>query len=144
MTRCSITSSGACENRKVVPWCPSCPPLFFSLFVRKLFGCRTKRSEEGGKLLLWLSFASRSCKSFTRLGSKPQSVLASAAAAGFAGRAGFPAAGFFHHALPLVHAGADFLLQCSCLYFTGFHNLWQVPSGPGQLQPNLDAIPNFV
>src|SRR6266700_196381 len=30
-----------------------------------LFACRTKRSEEGGKLLLWLFFASRSCKSFT-------------------------------------------------------------------------------
>src|SRR6266851_1613242 len=37
-------------------------------------------------------------------------------------------------AVPLVHAGADFLLQWSCLYFTGFHDLWQVPSGPRQLQ----------
>jgi len=71
VTTCSITSSGACEKRKVVPGCPSCPPGFFSLLLRKLFGCRAKRSEEGGKLLLWLSFASRSCKSFTRIGSKP-------------------------------------------------------------------------
>src|SRR6266852_3008246 len=79
--------------------------------------------------------------SLSLAGSKPQSVLASAASAGSAGRAGFPAAGFFHHAVPIVHTGADFLLadgyllfRCSCLYFTGFDDLWQVPSGPGSLR----------
>src|SRR5207302_7529215 len=72
--------------------------------------------------------------SLSLAGSKPQSVLASAASAGPAGRVGFLAAGFLHHAVPLVHAGAGFLLQSSYLYFTGFYDLWQVPSGPGQLR----------
>jgi hypothetical protein len=43
-----------------LPSCPSCPPAFFPLFFRKLFFARLKRSDEGGKLLLWLSFFIRS------------------------------------------------------------------------------------
>jgi len=26
-----------------------CPPVFFPLFFRRLLGCRTKRSEDGGR-----------------------------------------------------------------------------------------------
>ena len=36
---------------------PVCPSGFLPLLCRKLLGGRTKRSEEGGKLLVWLSFA---------------------------------------------------------------------------------------
>src|SRR5256884_4235296 len=64
-TCCSITSSGVNDHDKLEPGCPGCPPDFFSLFLRQLFGVRTKRSEDGGRWLLWLSFASRSCKAFS-------------------------------------------------------------------------------
>src|SRR5437763_1258102 len=69
-------------------------------------------------------------------GSTPQSVLASVRSAAPADPAGCPAAACVHFAGPRVHAGAGFLLHSSCLYFTGFHDLWQVPCGPGQLQMN--------
>src|SRR6266566_1286730 len=47
-TCCSIISSGVDDHDKLDPRCPGCPPDFFSLFLRKLFGVRTKRSEDGG------------------------------------------------------------------------------------------------
>src|SRR5712692_10197298 len=60
-----MISSGVDDQCKLAPWCPSCPPDFFSLFFRRLFVLCVKRSEEGGRLLLWLSFACRSCNDFT-------------------------------------------------------------------------------
>jgi len=36
---------------KLDPSCPGCPPDCFSLFGRKLFGLRPKRSADGGKWL---------------------------------------------------------------------------------------------
>lgn len=59
-----VTSSGVDDHCKVDPGCPGCPPAFFSLCLRKLLGLRTKRSDEGGRWLLWLSDACRSCKDF--------------------------------------------------------------------------------
>src|SRR6266851_2687995 len=60
-----MISSGVDDQCKLAPWCPSCPPDFFSLFFRRLFVLCVKRSEAGGRLLLWLSFACRSCNDFT-------------------------------------------------------------------------------
>ena len=47
-----MISSGVDENCKIAPGCPGCPPAFFSLFWRKLFGLRTNRSEEGGQVAI--------------------------------------------------------------------------------------------
>jgi hypothetical protein len=58
----SMISSGVDENGKLDPRCPGCPPDCFALLWRKLFGVRTKRSAEGGRWLLWLSFASLSAQ----------------------------------------------------------------------------------
>src|SRR2546421_6732295 len=60
-----MISSGVAENCKLDPGWPGCPPGCFSLGLRKLFGLRTNRSEAGGRWLLWLSFASRSCTAFS-------------------------------------------------------------------------------
>src|SRR5579859_2823864 len=63
--RCSTTASGVATRCSVWPRCPSCPPGFFPLFVRRLLGFRLSPSLEGGFPLLWLSLASRACSSPT-------------------------------------------------------------------------------
>ena len=48
---------GCLHLPQVMPTMALLPTGFLPLFCRKLLGGRTKRSEEGGKLLLWLSLA---------------------------------------------------------------------------------------
>src|SRR5712691_10395079 len=60
------TASGISTCLRWCPRWPFCPPGDFPLFCRKLLGGRTKRSEEGGKLLLWLSLACCPSRVLTR------------------------------------------------------------------------------